>query len=126
MLAKPFKDELPCHANSPVIRLQVLYVNADVPTAEVLRGFLIPKVPTGTVSQAVALIGSLVMPHNIYLHSALVQTRRLHRDTEAHRREALMYYSLESGISLLVSRLGYIAVPIKALRGTAYGSFCMS
>lgn len=54
-------------------------------------------------TQAVALLGSLLMPHNLYLHSALVQTRRLRAPDESHRREALAYFSLESALSLAVS-----------------------
>jgi natural resistance-associated macrophage protein len=52
--------------------------------------------------QAVALVGSLIMPHNIYLHSALVMSRPLQRNDEQHKREALVYYGIESGMSLLV------------------------
>jgi natural resistance-associated macrophage protein len=77
-----------------------------VPTLEVLEGFVTPRVSPAVVPQAVALIGSLIMPHNIYLHSALVQTRRLAQDTKGHRQEALMYYGLESGVSLLVRARG--------------------
>lgn len=42
------------------------------------------------------------MPHNLYLHSALVQTRRLRAPGEGHRREALAYFGLESALSLAV------------------------
>ncbi|KIY91257.1 natural resistance-associated macrophage protein [Monoraphidium neglectum] len=45
------------------------------------------------------------MPHNLYLHSALVQTRRLRAPDDAHRREALAYFGLESALSLAVSVL---------------------
>lgn len=51
-------------------------------------------------AQAVALLGSLLMPHNLYLHSALVQTRSLRAPDDAHRREALAYFGLESALSL--------------------------
>ncbi|KAI8476617.1 MAG: natural resistance-associated macrophage protein-domain-containing protein [Monoraphidium minutum] len=82
-----------------------MYVVAGVPTAQVLRGFLVPWVPRQSVGQAVAMLGSLLMPHNLYLHSALVQTRRLRAQDEGHRREALAYFGLESALSLGVSVL---------------------
>ncbi|HZS56412.1 MAG TPA: Nramp family divalent metal transporter, partial [Bryobacteraceae bacterium] len=43
---------------------------------EVLTG-LVPRLNSSTVYIAVAIFGATVMPHNLYLHSALVQTRRL-------------------------------------------------
>lgn len=45
-------------------------------------------------------MGSLIMPHNIYLHSALVQTRKLPTGCAASKREALMYFGIESALSL--------------------------
>jgi natural resistance-associated macrophage protein 2 len=50
--------------------------------------------------QGVALVGSLIMPHNIYLHSALVQTRRLEAACDAEKRDALRYIKIESALSL--------------------------
>ncbi len=47
-------------------------------------------------------MGSLIMPHNIYLHSALVQTRRLGSSRPAAKREAMMYFGIESALSLVV------------------------
>ena len=38
-------------------------------------GLFIPHLPRSALSVAVALVGAVIMPHNIYLHSALVQSR---------------------------------------------------
>ncbi|KAF6254916.1 natural resistance-associated macrophage protein-domain-containing protein [Scenedesmus sp. NREL 46B-D3] len=81
----------------------VMFYQAHVPLAAVAEGFLKPTIPRPAIGQAVALVGSLIMPHNIYLHSALVQTRTLRHDDDAHKKEALVYYGLESALSLLVS-----------------------
>eukprot|EP00201_Polytomella_parva_P013731 CAMPEP_0175070430 /NCGR_PEP_ID=MMETSP0052_2-20121109/18711_1 /TAXON_ID=51329 ORGANISM="Polytomella parva, Strain SAG 63-3" /NCGR_SAMPLE_ID=MMETSP0052_2 /ASSEMBLY_ACC=CAM_ASM_000194 /LENGTH=799 /DNA_ID=CAMNT_0016337545 /DNA_START=32 /DNA_END=2431 /DNA_ORIENTATION=- len=78
----------------------VLYNIADVPPIKVIEGFLIPSLPLQYVSTAVALIGSLLMPHNIYLHSALVQTRQIAAPNSAKKREALRYFGIESALSL--------------------------
>ena len=40
------------------------------------------------VLQMVGTVGAVIMPHNIYLHSALVQSRRLNRDDSDHVRQA--------------------------------------
>lgn len=82
--------------------MQMMFYKAHVPLQEVATGFVTPRVPRSSIGQAVALVGSLIMPHNIYLHSALVQTRQLRRQDDQHRQEALVYYGIESGLSLLV------------------------
>lgn len=93
-----YPDGLCCIAN-----VQVMFYKAGVPVKEVAEGFVIPRLPRSNIGHAVALIGSLIMPHNIYLHSALVQSRQLRRQDDQHRQEALVYYGIESGLSLLVS-----------------------
>jgi Mn2+/Fe2+ NRAMP family transporter len=59
----------------PPLLLQVMFYQAQVPLGAVAEGFLKPSIPRPAIGQAVALVGSLIMPHNIYLHSALVQVR---------------------------------------------------
>lgn len=49
---------------------------------------------------AIGILGATVMPHNLYLHSSIVQTRAYPRD-EAGKREAIKYAGLDSSISLL-------------------------
>ena len=43
---------------------------------------LIPSIDTKSLYIAIAMLGATVMPHNLYLHSALVQTRRIGRSVE--------------------------------------------
>ena len=70
--------------------------------AAVARGFI----PTAEVVTnpamlyiAIGIIGATVMPHNLYLHSSIVQTRRYERD-ERSKREAIRYATLDSTIAL--------------------------
>jgi manganese transport protein len=51
---------------------------------------------------AVGIIGATVMPHNLYLHSALVQSRRLQKD-DASIRRALQFNTLDSTVALTVA-----------------------
>ncbi|KAL3659198.1 hypothetical protein V7S43_015776 [Phytophthora oleae] len=46
----------------------------DVSPMDIASGF-VPHVESYAVTQAVGIIGAVIMPHNIFLHSALVQTR---------------------------------------------------
>lgn len=48
---------------------------------------------------AIGILGATVMPHNLYLHSAIVQTRRIERNP-AGKREAIKFATLDSTIAL--------------------------
>jgi manganese transport protein len=48
---------------------------------------------------AIGIIGATVMPHNLYLHSALIQTRRFDRDPASIRR-AIRFATLDSSVAL--------------------------
>jgi manganese transport protein len=66
--------------------------------SEVLGG-LLPRLNSQSLYVAVAIIGATVMPHNLYLHSALVQTRRIGETVEEKRR-ACNFNFLDSSIAL--------------------------
>jgi len=73
--------------------------------------------------QAVAAVGAIIMPHNLYLHSALVKTRQVDRTTKKAVAEANWYYMIEGSIALFVSfilNLFVIAVFANGLYGTTY------
>lgn len=48
---------------------------------------------------AIGIVGATVMPHNLYLHSAVVQTRRFQR-SDAGRREAVRYATVDTVVAL--------------------------
>jgi manganese transport protein len=79
---------------------------------EVFSG-LIPRINNQTLFVAVAILGATVMPHNLYLHSALVQTRRIGR-TVAERREACRFNLIDSFIALNGAMLVNAAILVLA------------
>ncbi len=56
----------------------------------------------GMIYAAIGIIGATVMPHNLYLHSALVQSRRLQKD-EASIRSAITFNTIDSTVSLSIA-----------------------
>lgn len=67
---------------------------------------LIPNISgwkSETWDQAFSIIGSIIMPRNLFLHSALVQNRKIDRKDSAKIKEANLYFFLEAAISLSVS-----------------------
>ena len=62
---------------------------------------------------AIGIIGATVMPHNLYLHSALVQSRRFERDDQSIRR-AIRFNTLDSVIALSIAFLVNAAIMVLA------------
>ncbi len=67
----------------------------------------------GMLVVAIGMIGATVMPHNLYLHSALVQTRRIKRD-EPSIRAALRFNTIDSSVALSVAFLINAAILVLA------------
>jgi manganese transport protein len=82
--------------------------------AEMGRALVTPTLTDWTmVYLAMGIIGATVMPHNLYLHSALVQSRRLARD-EASVRRAIRFNTLDSVAALSVAFLVNAAILVLA------------
>jgi manganese transport protein len=70
--------------------------------AELVKGF-IPSIPNNSALYiAIGIIGATVMPHNLYLHSSLVQTRKINRSPEGIK-EAIKFNFIDTGISLNIA-----------------------
>ncbi len=69
----------------------------------VLLGFR-PSLPPGALFVAIGILGATVMPHNLYLHSALVQSRRIGKDRQSQA-IACRYNLIDSAIALNVAFL---------------------
>lgn len=69
----------------------------------VTAGVVVPKLSSKTIKQAVGIVGCVIMPHNVFLHSALVQSRDIDNRKVGRVQEALKYYSIESTIALAIS-----------------------
>src|SRR5580658_8044075 len=84
--------------------------------AELAAG-LVPQesifLDSGALFIAVGIIGATVMPHNLYLHSAIVQTRRFDLDG-AGRGEAIGFSTLDSCIALTLALLVNAAILVVA------------
>ena len=72
---------------------------AEPNVTEVFRG-LIPSMPNeAALYIAIGIIGATVMPHNLYLHSSLVQTRKFDRSDKGIK-QALKYNFMDTAIAL--------------------------
>jgi len=57
---------------------------------------------SGMLYVAIGIIGATVMPHNLYLHSALVQSRKLQKDEPSIRR-AIRFNTIDSIVALMIA-----------------------
>jgi manganese transport protein len=65
---------------------------------EVVSG-LVPRISDASLYVAIGILGATVMPHNLYLHSALVQTRRIGKSVD-QRKEACRFNLIDSVVAL--------------------------
>lgn len=90
---------------------QMFFSKPDI--AEVAGG-LIPSIPDSTALYiAIGIIGATVMPHNLYLHSSLVQTRKFER-TSTEIKKAIRFNIIDSAIALNMAFLVNSAILILA------------
>lgn len=75
------------------------------PFGEVMRGFIPTSeivVNSSMLYVAVGILGATVMPHNLYLHSSIVQTRQ-YEETPAGKREAVKFAFIDSTLALSIA-----------------------
>src|SRR5450756_1611844 len=66
---------------------------------------------------AIGILGATVMPHNLYLHSSIVQTRK-YEQTIVGKREAIKFATIDSTVALMFALL--VNGAILALAATAF------
>lgn len=81
-------------------------LRAYIPSPEIVRN-------PNMLYLALGILGATVMPHNLYLHSSIVQTRR-YEESSGGKREAIRYATLDSTIALLFALFINSAIVIMA------------
>jgi manganese transport protein len=91
--------------------MEMFFAQPDA--TEVVKG-LIPSLPGGEALYiAIGIIGATVMPHNLYLHSALVQSRKFERN-EIEIKKAIKFNFIDSAVALNLAFLVNAAILILA------------
>lgn len=82
------------------------FFTAPVQAGDIAFGLFVPTCKycdDQATLQAVGIIGAIIMPHNLYLHSALVKSREVDNTKKEKVKEANMYYFIEATIALMLS-----------------------
>lgn len=80
-----------------------MYITTKPNQLDVTKGTVIFDLDNKSFNVAVGMIGAVIMPHNIYLHSALVQSRKIDHTNTVAVKEADMYNKIESSAALFCS-----------------------
>lgn len=91
--------------------VQVVIAKPDM--GQLVQGFVPTRLNSEALYIAVGIIGATVMPHNLYLHSALVQTRKIKSDSESIKL-ALKFNMIDSTIALNLAFLVNTAILVLA------------
>lgn len=95
--------------------IELFFAKPDV--GEMIKGFVPSSLNDQALYIAVGIIGATVMPHNLYLHSALVQTRKIN-NSEVATRKAIKYNIVDSAIAL--NAAFFVNAGILILAATAF------
>ena len=74
------------------------FVATDWPLA--LQGWVTPALPTGSMVVVMSVLGAVVMPHNLFLHSEVIQSRQWNLADEAVIKQQLKYEFLDTLLSM--------------------------
>jgi manganese transport protein len=91
--------------------IEIILAKPDM--AELATGFIPTAMSDEALYIAIGIIGATVMPHNLYLHSALVQTRKIDR-TDAGIRQAIKFNRIDTTIALNLAFLVNAAILVVA------------
>ncbi len=95
----------------------VIQIAAAAPSLSGVLGGFLPSAEVVTnpamLYIAIGIIGATVMPHNLYLHSSIVQTRAYER-TDAGKRDAIKWATADSTIALMLALFINAAILILA------------
>ncbi|HEY9543629.1 Nramp family divalent metal transporter [Prevotella sp.] len=79
---------------------ELFLVDIDWPVA--LQSAFVPSVPEGALLVIMSVLGAVVMPHNLFLHSEIVQSREIHLKGDERIRHMLKYEFIDTLFSMLV------------------------
>jgi manganese transport protein len=73
-----------------------------VPWGAVAAGWVTPAIPAGSMPLLMSVLGAVVMPHNIFLHSEIIQSRRWNLQDEKTIRHQLKFEMFDTLTSMVI------------------------
>jgi manganese transport protein len=69
---------------------------------EAARGWFVPSFPAGSLPIIMSVLGAVVMPHNLYLHSEIIQSRQWNKENDTIIARQLRYEMADTIFAMLV------------------------
>ncbi|WP_411170086.1 Nramp family divalent metal transporter [Clostridium sp. MB05] len=69
---------------------------------EAAKSFIVPSIPTGSVIIIMSVLGAVVMPHNLFLHSEVIQSRKWNLEDKTIIERQLKYEFLDTILSMVI------------------------
>ncbi len=87
-----------------IIGLSFIYelTLVEIQWSEAVRGWLVPAIPDGSIVVVMSVLGAVVMPHNLFLHSEIIQSRQWNLKDESVIRRQLKYEFADTLFSMIV------------------------
>lgn len=74
----------------------------DIAWGEAAHSWVTPSVPEGSMLIIMSVLGAVVMPHNLFLHSEIIQSRQWNKQDEAVMEKQLKYEFFDTFFSMLI------------------------
>jgi manganese transport protein len=75
---------------------------ADIEWGQAIMGWIKPSFPDGSMIVIMSVLGAVVMPHNLFLHSEIIQSRQWNLTDEKIKNRQLRYEFLDTLFSMIV------------------------
>jgi len=87
-----------------IIGLSFLYELSlvDIDWNSAVNGWVVPSFPSGSMIIIMSVLGAVVMPHNLFLHSEIIQSRQWNLKEEKVIKKQLNYEYLDTIISMVI------------------------
>lgn len=80
--------------------IELFLVDVDWP--EAVKSWVTPRIPDGSMWIVMSVLGAVVMPHNLFLHSEVIQSRRLNQEDSKSIRNLLKYEFYDTLFAMIV------------------------
>jgi manganese transport protein len=74
----------------------------QIPWSEAARGWVVPCLPDGSLPIVMSVLGAVVMPHNLFLHSEVIQSRQWNLSDDSIIRRQLRFEFLDTLFSMII------------------------
>lgn len=74
----------------------------DVNWGEAIKNLIIPNIPSGSLIVVMSVLGAVVMPHNLFLHSEVIQSRKWNLKDKSIIEKQLKYEFMDTMLSMII------------------------